>query len=320
MTVVTIGECLLSLVPSHPGPFSQARQLDVHAAGAEANVAVGLARLGRSATYVGLVGDDGPGEIVTARLRAEGVDTTHLSVDPEARTGLMLRELRGLGPSQVSYWRTGSAGSRLGPEHIEDAEHVIGSAGWLHLTGITPALSASACAAVDHALDLATAAAVPVSLDVNFRSRLWTEAQASAALTPLLPRCDVVFGSPEEVGLLVDGDGAEALGHALIAAGAGHAVIKLGASGALSIDRTGTVVLARGRAVPSIVDPVGAGDAFVAGWLDAHLRGASDLDALALGNVCGAFTIAASGDQTGLPRPDEAMRLLSGSGTDDVIR
>ena len=111
--LVTLGECLVSLVASRPGPLSEAIAFDRFVAGAEANVAVGLARLGHEAAFIGRVGPDGFGETIRRHLRGEGVDTAHLTTDPDAPTGVMVRERPGLIPAQVLYLRRGSAGSRL---------------------------------------------------------------------------------------------------------------------------------------------------------------------------------------------------------------
>ena len=151
--VVTLGECLISLIATAPGPLAEATAFERHVAGAEANVAVGLARLGRSVAYIGRVGGDGFGTAIVRKLRGEGVDVRHLAVDDGAATGLMLRERRALGAAQVVYARTGSAGSRLSVVDVDRAatDGVFAGARWLHVTGITPALSPTAHDAVRQA-------------------------------------------------------------------------------------------------------------------------------------------------------------------------
>ena len=108
--VVTLGECLVSFVGTEPGPLAAGTTFRAYPAGAEANVAVGLARLGRRVAFVGRVGDDGLGTRVTRALRGEGVDVAGLAVDPAGPTGVMIRERRGLGAAEVFYARIGSAG------------------------------------------------------------------------------------------------------------------------------------------------------------------------------------------------------------------
>ncbi|MEZ4595998.1 MAG: PfkB family carbohydrate kinase [Chloroflexota bacterium] len=271
--VVTLGECLISLIARDRGPLAEAGTFLRTVAGAEANVSVGLARLGHPVAYLGRVGADAFGTVIRRQLRGEGVDVGHLTTDPSGPTGLMVRELRDLGPMEVIYHRAGSAASHLGPADVDEARGAIEGARWLHLTGITPALSASAAAAVVRAKELARGAGVRVSLDLNIRRRLWSEADAAVALRSLADGCDLVLGGLDEVAL-VGGlaptleEGAvvhpEAAADALLAAGAGRVIVKLGADGALLRDLDGTTLRSPALAVPKVVDPVGAGDAFTA--------------------------------------------------------
>jgi 2-dehydro-3-deoxygluconokinase len=114
--VVTFGECLASFVATEPGPFAEGSSFRRYVAGSEANVAVGLARLGHRVAYLGCVGDDGFGTSIVRKLRGEGVDVRQLRLVGGSQTGVMFRELRGAGPSEVVYHRAGSAG---GPrDHI----------------------------------------------------------------------------------------------------------------------------------------------------------------------------------------------------------
>jgi 2-dehydro-3-deoxygluconokinase len=293
-------------------------------AGAEANVAVGLVRLGRRVAYVGRVGADGLGTAIVRELRGQGVDVQHLSVDPDATTGIMIRELRDVGPAEVTYRRAGAAGSRLGPEDVTAAARVIATARWLHLTGITPALSASAAAAQEAALERARAAGVTVSFDVNLRRRLWTEAQARPILESLARRASVVFGSLDELALIAgvaDSVGVEAVARRVLELGPERVVVKLGAEGAIEIARdSDRTIVTRASAYPiaHVVDPVGAGDAFCAGYIAARLDERSSTDALAWANACGAAAAATLGDQTGSPTRAELDRLLSDGGPDTL--
>jgi 2-dehydro-3-deoxygluconokinase len=241
--VVTLGEAMASFVPRDRGPLAETSDFRVGVGGAEANVAVGLARLGVPSAYIGRVGADGLGTVIVRRLRGEGVDVSHLQVDPEATTGVMVRELRDLGPSDVLYWRRGSAGSRLSVADVAAAEPLLSRATWLHVTGITPALSAQAAAAVDEAITCADTAGATISLDINIRRKLWTEAEARAALVPLVSRSHVVLGGIEELALvagLADSLEAgatadpEAVADRLLEAGPRVAVVRRGAAGSLS--------------------------------------------------------------------------------------
>lgn len=328
--VVTIGECLVAFVATTPGPLAEATTFERFVAGAEANVAVGLTRLGHSVAFVGRVGADGFGEAITRRLRGEGVDIADLAIDPDAPTGLMFRERRVIGPAQVVYARRDSAGSRLTAADVDRAmarlSHV--SPRWLHLTGITPALSPEAHAATERAIGLATAAGMTISLDLNLRRRLWSDEAAAPVLRALAANAEVILGSPDEFSVLThlsaDHD-PEELARAALELGPSVAVVKLGAVGALAVDREAPddVIVRPALPLPVVVDPVGAGDAFCAGYIAARLDGADLAAALEMGNACGAAAASAIGDQTGLPDRAELAAILRSAvdaGSPDIVR
>lgn len=320
--VVALGECLVALVAARPGPLAEARQFDAHVAGSEANVLVGLARLGFRGALVGRVGRDGFGQSVLRRLRSEGVDVGGVTIDASHQTAILVRSRSHLGPAELRYFRTESAGSRLSPEDVEHESHVIEGARLLHLTGITPALSPSCAAAVQAAIVLARRARRVISVDVNYRQRLWGEAEARAALLPIVARADVVIAGPDEASLLIGRPGTDdlpRLASALRTLGPGIAVVKAGADGAVAVGHDGEVVVCPSLSVPTVVDPIGAGDAFTAGLLAAILEGQSLGEALRWGNACGAAAVAVDGDMAGLPTREELGRLLSGA-SGDIVR
>jgi 2-dehydro-3-deoxygluconokinase len=321
--VVTLGECLASFVASTPGPLAEAIAFERHLAGAEANVAVGLARLGHSVTYLGRVGGDGFGTAILRKLRGEGIDVRHLMVDAGAPTGVMFRERRALGAIDVAYQRAGSAGSRLSADDIQRAatDGAFDGARWLHLTGITPALSATARAATIAALDMARDRDSRISLDVNLRRRLWSDEEAAPVMRELVARVDIVFGSPDELAVIAGedpSDNAADLVAAVATLGPMTVVAKLGAEGVLGFESGGSVIRVGAIPVATVVDPVGAGDAFCAGFIAGQLDGVELDTALRMGNACGALAVAASGDQAGLPDGAELGRILAAGGPDTL--
>jgi 2-dehydro-3-deoxygluconokinase len=226
LDVLTLGEPLVAFVAVESGSLADAAAFRRHVAGAETNLAVGLARLGVRAGIVARVGDDGLGTAILRRLRAEGVDVEGVSVDAGAPTGVLIRERRAFGPSEVLYRRAGSAGSRLAPDDL-GASGGLRGARWLHVTGITSALSPTARAAVDGAIAAARKAGATVSFDVNLRRRLWSEAEAAPVLTALARRADVVLGDPDELALASGGQDPVA---SLLEAGVSMVITKAGAS------------------------------------------------------------------------------------------
>jgi 2-dehydro-3-deoxygluconokinase len=301
------------LWPPEVGPLRHAPGLRLGVAGAESNVAIGAVRLGVPATWLGRVGDDEFGHLVTMTLRGQGVQTTAV-VDPEAHTGLMVKERRTARATRVLYYRAGSAGSRLCPDDLDRT--VITAGAVLHVTGITAALSGSARRAVFAAVEEARAAGVPVSVDLNYRSALWSPQQAGPVLRDLVGHADVVLATEEEARLVVDGADAGTLAGALTALGPHQVLIKKGSEGSLSII-DGELHRVPARAVV-VVDPVGAGDAFGAGYLSGLCRGRPVDERLALATAAGAFAVTVPGDWEGLPSPAD-LALLDGD-DDTVVR
>jgi len=247
--LLAVGETMALLTTAGIGRLRHAATLTLGVAGAESNVAIGARRLGCPAAWVGRVGDDELGELVVSRIRAEGVDVGGVVRDPGAPTSLMLKERRTADIVRVLYYRRNGPGARLEPGDLDPAQ--VAAAGVLHVTGITPALSDSARATVDHAVELARAAGVPVSFDLNYRSALWPADQAAAVCRDLAARADIVFAGDDEAELLgLSGDPA-ALAGALAALGAGHAVVKLGERGPWPPSTAGSTPSTRSRSGPS---------------------------------------------------------------------
>lgn len=310
--VVAIGESLGLYRGNAIGPLTPGMPTTFSFAGAESNVSIGLARLGHQSALLGRVGDDPVGHMIRERLRAEGVDVAGLVVDPASPTALMARHMRTADRVTAFYRRDGSAGSRLGRADVDAAR--IRSAKILHTTGITMAISPSAREAVQYAVELAHTSGVTVSLDINHRSRLWGRHDAASTLKSVIDRVDVVFGGEEELRLLTDETAPEAIAAAVHELGPAEVVVKRGAQGALAL--SGSEIVSVPAVRVTCVDPVGAGDAFVAGYLSALLEGGGPAERLGRGALCGAFAVSVPGDWEGLPRRGE-LDLLSGTETVD---
>lgn len=318
--LLTFGESMVSLRSA--GPLSAGGSLAMHVAGAESNVAVGVARLGHSVLWAGAVGADPHGEYILRQLRSEGIGT-QCRVDPSRSTGVMFLEQRTADVTRAFYYRAGSAGSTVSRDDVDTA--LAAAPRVLHLTGITPALSPEARKAFEYAAERAASDGVAVSLDVNYRSRLWTRDEARAVLGPIARHADILIASDDELDLvasaalrgsnpLANDDAETDLAASLLEQGVGEVVVKRGAAGA-------GVHTASGRfdapavAVTSI-DTVGAGDAFTAGYLSALLDGQDVASRLQRGAVMGAFAVSTAGDWEGLPsRAELAMLGATASGT-----
>lgn len=310
--LVTFGETMALLSATRTGPLRHADTMRLGIAGAESNVAIGVSRMDRSAGWIGRVGNDELGRRIVRELRAEGLDLRGVTVDPDAPTGLMIKERRSSASTSVLYYRRGSAGSRLAPGDLDAA--LIGGARILHCTGITPALSATARAATFSAVEAAKAGGTLVSFDPNHRSTLWHHDEAAAVFRDLTARADILLAGEDEAEMILGGPAApEDAARRLAERGPAHAIVKLGERGAVAcVD--GSV-----RPVPAVrvqaLDPVGAGDAFAAGYLTGLLDGADAERALGLAAALGAWAVAVDGDWEGLPRRRELPLLTSAAGT-----
>jgi 2-dehydro-3-deoxygluconokinase len=285
--------------PAGLHPLADSKELLLDIAGAESNLCIGLSRLGHSTEFISRVGEDPLGEVVRKILLAEGVGVEYLITDPAAPTGVFFREHLPDGQRRVYYYRRGSAASRLGPQDLT-VEQFKG-AKILHLTGITPALSPSCAAACERAVTLARQAGLAVSFDPNYRPRLWSVDQARAALLPFIAQTDILLMGHEDARSIfgID-DELAAIQHAA-SLGPRLVVMKQAERGAVLWDGAQYIQVAA-EPVEEVVDPVGAGDGFDAGFLSGWLRGESFHDSLALGAHVGAQAVKVSGDYAGYPR------------------
>jgi 2-dehydro-3-deoxygluconokinase len=301
--LVTLGETMGLLVQDEAGRAGPGAAFRLSFAGAESNVAIGVRRLGVPATWISRLGDDPTGAMIARELRAEQVEIR--AGRGPGPTGMMLRWRSGQGRTVVDYYRRESAASALAPADVGD--ELVAAAAVLHVTGITPALGAGPAAAVAHAVDVARAAGVVVAFNVNYRRTLWSAEDAATALRPLAERADVVLAGRDEAALLLGTAGAEpeVLAEALAGAGPSQVVVTLGRDGYAACIDGGSW---RGCQDPvEAVDPVGAGDAFAAGYLADLMVGRPPEERLRTGAACGAFAVGVKGDWEALPTRADLM-------------
>lgn len=309
MDVVTIGESMVQLTPTRTGLLRYASRFERFVAGAASNVAIGLTRLGHSAGWVSRVGKDEFGECVKFNVQGEGVDVSNVTYDGEARTGIYFKERRQPDVTRVHYYRDGSAASRLSPDDIDPT--YFSKASHVHLTGIMPALSSTCREAIWKVLHLADDRGLHVSLDPNIRQRLWTEEEAREVLLQMLPYTDLVLASAHEAQLLSDETSFEEAAHFLKEVGPSQVVVRCGEEGALGLNASGEIERSPGISV-EVVEEVGAGDAFNAGFLSGQLRGWNLGASLYLGNILGGLATTVTGDVEALPTWDEVQSYLDG--------
>jgi 2-dehydro-3-deoxygluconokinase len=292
--VVTIGETMVMLVPPEPVPLAEATELAVHVGGAESNVAAYLVALGHRVRWASRLGDDPFGDLVLARLTAAGVDTAAVTRVPGGRTGLYVKD-PAAGQTSVHYYRTRSAAAGLTAATLRDP--LLADCRILHLSGITAALSDTALDLVRTAVRQRAEPARVVSFDVNYRPALWPVAVAAPVLAGLADASDLVFVGLDEARELW-GCATAAAVRALLP-GPATVVVKDGAVGAHAIGRDGEVFVPTPRI--AVVEPVGAGDAFAAGYLSGVLRGDDAEARLRLGHLVAAAALGVRGDLAPLP-------------------
>jgi 2-dehydro-3-deoxygluconokinase len=313
--VVTIGESMVLLQPMNEGPLAYAPLFTRSIAGAESNVSIGLSRLGFKVRWISRLGADPFGDVILSTLAGEGVDVSQVVRDPTFPTAIYFKEFKGYGDPNVYYYRKGSAISRLTPGDVqaswlEGAKH-------LHVTGITPALGSEIAEAIRELMVEARKQGKTISFDPNLRRKLWSEEEARRTLLSLIPLCDIFLPGIEEAEFLVGERTEEEYGAIFMEMGARAVILKLGEHGSIGFagDRT---VKAKPFPVTRLIDTVGAGDAFAAGFLSSFLEnGNLEADdhlqrALERANFMGALATQYKGDWEGLPKREELERLLSG--------
>lgn len=287
--------------PTHPFTF--------RFAGAESNVAVAAVRLELRVIWHSRLGADPLGDWILERLGREGVETGTVERDPHRNTGLMLKHRMPDGHTDVRYYRRDSAASAMEPGSFPLA-HLLASR-WLHVSGITPALSPSARATWLLAVRHAREQGIPVSLDPNIRLKLWSAGEAREFLLGALREgVDLLTPNQEEAALLFGDRPVEEQAAAALRAGARRVALKLGERGAFLGDRDGLVRVPP-HSVGRAVDPVGAGDAFAGGLIAGMLRGLPFPDAGRLAAYCGAAAVTTVGDWEGAPAWADARRALN---------
>lgn len=300
LDMITFGEALMLLVADRPGPLENAEYFYKRCAGAETNVAIGMARLGLKVGWASRLGDDSMGRFLLAALRGEGIDCSHVAVDPAGSTGFMFKgKTLDASDPPVEYHRKGSAASRMGTADI-DQDWLLG-ARHLHATGVFAAISATTLAAARQSMDLMRTAGRSVSFDPNLRPTLWASTEhMRASVNDLASRADWVLPGIDEGRLLTGESSAEGIARFYRQRGASLVVVKLGKDGAYfdGVAGTGGVT---SFPVETVIDTVGAGDGFAVGVISGLLDGLSVPDACQRGAWIGARAVQVLGDSEGLP-------------------
>ena len=288
------------LVAEEPGALENVQRFSKRTAGAETNVAIGLARLGLKVGWQSRLGQDSMARYLLAAIGREGVDCSRVDCDASQRTGFMFKGRVDDGSDPpIEYHRKGSAASQLGPDEIDAAW--IAGARHLHVSGVFPALSPSTLAATRLAKALARQHGRTISFDPNLRLALWPSRDVMRdTLNDLAQGCDWVLPGQAEGELLTGSPEPEAIAAFYRERGAQLVVVKLGAAGAYYSGPHGSGHVPASP-VSEVIDTVGAGDGFAVGVISALLEARALPDAVRRGAWIGARAVQVRGDTEGLP-------------------
>ncbi len=304
LDVATLGEAMTLLVAAEAGPLERVHTFHKCTAGAETNVAIGLARLGLKVGWASRLGADSMGRYLLRSMHDEGIDCSKVLIDADRRTGFMFKSRvnDGSDPS-TEYYRAGSAASQMTEADV-DADW-LRKARHLHVTGVFPALSEGTLAATRKAIETMRAAGRTISFDPNLRPTLWSSPQAMCTtLNTLAAACDWVLPGLQEGAFLTGRTEPEGIAGHFRERGARLVVVKLGPGGAYFDGETGRGHVAA-FPVARVIDTVGAGDGFAVGILSALLEGRTIADAVRRGAWIGARVVQAWGDTEGLPTHEQ---------------
>lgn len=309
--ILVAGEALIDFLPDHPGPIDTVEGFDRRPGGAPANVAVALARLERQPLFWTRVGDDPFGRYLHDTLTDDGLPDRFIELDPDAKTSLAFVTHDETGDREFSFYREGTADTRLEPGRIDDG--VLDGCEWVHAGGVTLSSGRSRDATLD-LLERAAAQDCTVSFDPNERPELWPDGETyRETVRTALENVDVLKATVGELETLgFEGASAEAIAREVLAAGPKLVFVTRGSAGSIAVGAAESPWSGNASHPgydPGVVDTTGAGDAFVAGAIAALLDGQELANTLAFANATGAAATTAAGAMAALPGRDEVETI-----------
>jgi len=302
--LVAAGEALIQFNAVSRGPLRHAVLFEKHVAGAEANVAVCASRQDVSSGFIGRVGNDEFGRCIVSWLRGEGVDVSQVKMDRSAQTGIYFVQ-RGFpvpDRSKMIYYRSGSAGSRLSPEDID--ESFVSSAKVIHLTGITPALSKSALEASRKMVEVAKENNILCSFDTNIRPTLWQSTdEAAKELRFFVERADILFVDPTDASILIGERDPKKAIDAFRRLGIETVVMKYSGRYAEAVNSREQASATAAEVY--VEDPIGAGDAFAGTFISCVTKRMKLGESLQKAMMAGTLVVTVRGDQENLPSSED---------------
>lgn len=307
--VLLVGEPMVLLTATDYGELEDISNYDVSLAGAEVNVCIGLTRLGHTATYLTVLGEDPFGKNIYKRLQGENLDTFLITFDENYKTGMMLKNKVKEGDPKIAYYRKGSAFSEIDPMIINRID--VKEYDQIHITGITCALSEKCLETIEILVKKAKKEGVYISFDPNLRPQLWrSESHMIRMINHIAKYVDMIMPGINEAKILTGYDDPNEIAWFYQNLGVSEVVIKDGSHGAYLYTKDSSCFEPSFK-VETVVDTVGAGDGFAVGIISARLENKNENEMLRRGNAIGAMQVSVVGDNEGLPTVDQLHDFLN---------
>lgn len=308
--LITLGETMVSFVPSEACALRYAHNYGMHIAGAESNTAIGLAKLGFKASWISSVGKDEFGSYIINQIRAEGVDTSYVKVNKDKSTGVMFKETSA-GETKVFYYREGSAASNLNKQDIKS--EWFEDCKILHMTGITPVLSDECLGFTKEVFKKAEEKGIKISFDPNIRKKLWKDKDYTCEIRDLALRSNILLMGLDEAEVLFGTRESDEIFKLIFTEGkAKYVALKDGANGSIISD--GIAILNINPIKCNCIDPIGAGDAYNAGFIAGILLEKSIEEIGKMASICGGLATETLGDIEGYPSIEKVNSVLNNTG------
>lgn len=310
MDVITIGDGMVAMCPVKKGPIIFTDTFEKKVGGAELNVAIGCSRLGLKSGWISALGNDDFGKFILRSVRADNVDTSEVMLVDGYQTSVYFREVLSDGSSQSFYYRENSPTKSMKYEDLN--EEYLKKAKVLHITGVFPSILQNNRIIILEAIRLAKKNGLLISFDPNIRLKMWSKEEAKNFINAILPDVDILLVGDEEAELLLETNNLEEAIKKFYDYGISKVVIKRGANGAMGYD--GKEIYYVDAIKPkALVDTVGAGDGFAAGFLASMIKGENFLENISFANAVGSLVVGVEGDNEGLPYYDEVLVHLGKS-------
>lgn len=306
--VITIGDAMITFNPANSGPMRFVSSFERKVGGAELNVAIGCSRLGLKTGWISCLGNDEFGRHIYNFVRGEGIDVSEVALVEGYPTSLNFKEIMEDGSGRTFYYRTNSPTTALTKETLN--EDFIKNTKVFHITGVFPAVDQiKNVELVKQAIMLAKQHGVLISFDPNIRLKLWSREEARAALREFLPFVDILLTGIEEAELLVGTSNPKEIIEKCKAFGISYVAIKKGENGSIGY-YNGQYIEVSAVKTRKVVDTVGAGDGFDAGFIYGVIHNWSLERTLKLANTIGSMVVSVSGDNEGLPYLEDVLIQL----------